>query len=110
MNIVLRALTAPLKQIAENAGREGSVVVEQVKKEQAGTGYDARRDQFVDMFQQGIVDPAKVTIAVVESGASIASLALTTETLVADEEEEKPAAAAPDMSGMGGMGGMGGMM
>ena len=62
------------------------------------------------MFQQGIVDPAKVTIAVVESGASIASLALTTETLVADEEEEKPAAAAPDMSGMGGMGGMGGMM
>ena len=97
MSIVLRSLTAPLKQIAENAGREGSVVVEKVKTEKQGTGYDARRDQYVDMISQGIVDPAKVTIAVVESAASIASLAMTTETLVADEEE-KPAPAAPDMA------------
>jgi chaperonin GroEL len=106
MNIVLRSLTAPLKQIAENAGREGSVVVERVKSEAAGVGYDARRDQYVDMIKQGIVDPAKVTIAVIESAASIASLAMTTETLIADEEDEKPAPAAPDMGGMGGMGGM----
>ena len=63
-------LTAPLKQIAENAGREGSVVVERVKSEKQGTGYDARRDQYVDMISQGIVDPAKVTIVVVESAVS----------------------------------------
>ena len=61
------------------------------------------------MIDQGIVDPAKVTIAVVESAASIAALAMTTETLIADRDDEKPAAAAPDMGGMGGLGGMGGM-
>lgn len=106
MSIVLRSLTAPLRQIAENSGREGSVVVERVKTEKEGIGYDARRDQYVDMIGAGIVDPAKVTIAVVESAGSIASLALTTETLIADEDDDKPAPAAPDMGGMGGMGGM----
>ena len=106
MSIVLRSLTAPLRQIAENSGREGSVVVERVKTEKEGIGYDARRDQYVDMIGAGIVDPAKVTIAVVESAGSIASLALTTETLIADDDDDKPAPAAPDMGGMGGMGGM----
>jgi len=108
MSIVLRALTAPLKQIAENAGREGSVVVERVKSEKPGIGYDARRDQYVDMIAKGIVDPALVLKTVFISGASIAKLALTTETLVVEHDEEKAAAApAPDMGGMGGMGGMG---
>ncbi len=97
VNIVRRALEEPLRQIARNAGQEGSVIVEQVKKAEAGQGYDALNDQFVDMFKAGIIDPAKVTRSALENAASIASMLLTTETLVTDKPEKKEAAAAPPM-------------
>ncbi len=102
--ILLRALYAPLKQIAINAGAKGDVVVEKVKELGGDQGYDALNDKFVDMFKAGIVDPAKVTRSALENAASIAAMLLTTEAAIVEIPEEKPAA--PDMSGMGGMGGM----
>lgn len=103
--IVRRALEEPVRQIADNAGLEGSVIVGKVKEQQAGWGFDARTGKFVDMMQAGIVDPAKVARFALQNAASIASMVLTTEVLVADKPE--PASAAPNMGGMGG--GMGGM-
>ena len=97
VRLVRRALEEPLRQIARNAGKEGSVIVAEVKKGQAGSGYDALNDQFVDMFQAGIIDPAKVTRSALENAASIASMLLTTETLIADKPEKKEAAGAPPM-------------
>jgi chaperonin GroEL len=102
VKIVLRALEEPVRQIAENAGFEGSVIVERVKKEKAGVGFDAYNEKFVDMIQSGIVDPTKVTRCALQNAASIASMILTTEALVADIEEEN-AGANPAMGG--GMGG-----
>ena len=102
--ILLRALFAPLKQIAINAGAKGDVVVEKVKELGGNQGYDALNDEFVDMFKAGIVDPAKVTRSALENAASIAAMLLTTEAAIVEIPEEKPAA--PDMSAMGGMGGM----
>ena len=108
INLVKRAVEEPLRQIAYNAGLEGSVVVERVKNTESGVGFNALTEEYVDMVKAGIVDPAKVTRSALQNAASIASLVLTTETIVADKVEEN--AAAPAMPPMGGMGGMGGMM
>ncbi|NMP23919.1 chaperonin GroEL [Sulfobacillus harzensis] len=105
-SIVRRALEEPVRQIAFNAGLEGSVIVEQVKKESGNVGYDAATNKVVDMVQAGIVDPAKVTRSTLQNAASIAAMLLTTEALVADKPEKKEPAA----PGAGGMGGMGDMM
>lgn len=99
--IVLRALEEPVRQIAENAGFEGSVVAEHVKKSPKGYGFDAYKEAYVDMIASGIVDPTKVTRSALENAASVASMVLTTESLVADIKEETPAA--PAAGGMGGM-------
>ncbi|HEY7728501.1 MAG TPA: TCP-1/cpn60 chaperonin family protein, partial [Candidatus Eisenbacteria bacterium] len=96
-------LEAPLKMIAANAGAEGSVVVEHVKKLKGSTGFNAARGEFEDLVAAGIVDPTKVTRSALQNAASIASLLLTTEAIVTDIPEEKDA---PPMPG-GGMGGMG---
>lgn len=107
INLVKRAIEAPLRQIAENAGLEGSVIVAKVKASEDGVGFNALKEEYVDMVKAGIVDPAKVTRTALQNAASIAALVLTTETLVADKPEPAPAApVAP--AGMGG--GMPGMM
>ena len=107
INLVKRAIEAPLRQIAENAGLEGSVIVAKVKASEDGVGFNALKEEYVAMVKAGIVDPAKVTRTALQNAASIAALVLTTETLVADKPEPAPAApAAP--AGMGG--GMPGMM
>ena len=107
-NIVRVALTAPLRQIAVNAGLEGGVVVEKVNALPAGHGLDAGTGEYVDMVAAGIVEPAKVTRSALQNAASIAALFLTTEVVIAERPAPAGAAAgAPDMSGMGGMGGMG---
>ncbi|MBD5160840.1 MAG: chaperonin GroEL [Oscillibacter sp.] len=101
--IIAKALEAPIRQIAANAGLDGSVVLENVKKADKGTGFDAYKEEYVDMIAAGIVDPAKVTRSALENAASVAAMVLTTESLVADKPEP-PAPPAPggDM-GMGGM-------
>ena len=104
INLVKRAVEEPLRQIAYNAGLEGSVVVEKVKNTEADVGFNALTEEYIDMVKAGIVDPAKVTRSALQNAASIASLVLTTETIVADKVEEN--AAVPAMPPMGGMGGM----
>lgn len=106
VNIVLRALEEPIRTIAANAGEEGSVIVDRLKKEQPGIGFNAATGEWVNMIDAGIVDPAKVTRSALQHAASVAGLFLTTEAVIAD----KPEPAAPAMPDMGGMGGMGGMM
>ncbi|MBM7543231.1 chaperonin GroEL [Amphibacillus cookii] len=108
-SIVLRALEEPVRQIVENAGLEGSVIVEKLKGEKVGVGYNAATGEWVNMIDSGIVDPTKVTRSALQNAASVAAMFLTTEAVVADIPEES-GGGAPDMSGMGGMGGMGGMM
>jgi len=94
--IVKRALEEPIRQIVENAGLEGSVIVEKVKSESApARGYDAESMEYVDMIQAGIIDPTKVERVALQNAASVASLLLTTEALITDLPEEKPAAAPP---------------
>ena len=105
--IMLDSLHIPLKQIADNAGKKGEVVVETVKKLPQNEGYDAMNDTYTDMIKAGIVDPAKVTRSALENAVSVASMLLTTEAAVVDVPEKKGCgSAAPDMSAMGGMGGM----
>ena len=109
-SIVLRALEEPVRQIAENAGLEGSIVVERLKGEKVGVGFDAAKGEWVNMIDAGIVDPTKVTRSALQHAASVAAMFLTTETVVADIPEEG-GGGMPDMGGMGGMGGgMPGMM
>jgi chaperonin GroEL len=108
INIVRRALEAPLRQICENAGVEGSIVVGKVKDAKGKLGFDAQNEAYVDLIAAGIVDPAKVVVTALRDAASVAGLLITTEAMVADKPE--PAGAAPAMPDMGGMGGMGGMM
>jgi chaperonin GroEL len=109
INIIKKALEEPIKQIAYNAGEEGSVVVEKVKtSDKKGFGFNALKGVYENMIEAGIVDPAKVTRSALQNAASIAAMLLTTECLVADKPEENKAGAVPP--GMGGMGGMGGMM
>ncbi|MDD5120319.1 MAG: chaperonin GroEL [Candidatus Omnitrophica bacterium] len=109
-NIVRRAIEEPLRQIAQNAGLEGSVVVQRIKQEKTNIGYDVSQDAYVDMIEAGVIDPTKVTRSALQNASSIAALLLTTEALIADkpEKEEKMP---PMPGGMGGgMGGMGGGM
>ncbi|AHV95949.1 chaperonin GroEL [Paenibacillus sabinae] len=105
VNIVLRSLEEPIRTIAANAGQEGSVIVERLKKEEIGVGYNAATDEWVNMIEAGIVDPAKVTRSALQHAASVAGLFLTTEAVIADKPEPEKGGA-PDMGGMGGMGGM----
>ena len=98
--IVERALTSPLKRIAENAGQNGAVIAERVREKEFDIGYDAADDAFIDMFQAGIVDPAKVTRSALQNAASIAGMVLTTECIIADKPEPKDGA--PGAPGMGG--------
>jgi chaperonin GroEL len=108
INIVLKALEAPIRQIAENAGVEGSIVVGRILDEKSETfGFDAQNETYVDMIDKGIVDPAKVVRTALQDACSVAGLLVTTEAMVA--ELPKEASAAPAMPGGGGMGGMGGM-
>src|SRR5690554_3647003 len=103
--LLLRAVTAPLRQIVRNAGEEPSVVLDKVKSGTGNFGYNAANGEYVDMVEQGIIDPAKVTRSALQAAGSVAGLMITTECMITDIPEEKPAA--PDMGGMGGMGGMG---
>jgi chaperonin GroEL len=100
--IVARALTAPLKRIAENAGQNGAVIAERVKEKEFNVGFDAAKNEFVDMFEAGIVDPAKVTRSAMQNAASIAGMVLTTECIVVDKPEPKEGAPAGAGAGMGG--------
>lgn len=106
IDIVRRAIEEPLRQIANNAGVEGAVVVQKVSEGNADFGYNARTDVYENLMAAGVIDPAKVTRVALENAASIAGMFLTTECVIADKKEENPAAAMP----AGGMGGMGGMM
>jgi len=106
---VYRALEAPARLIADNAGLEGAVIVQRVEAESGSVGLNAATGEMVDLLKAGVIDPAKVTRAALQNAASIAALLLTTEALVADKPED-PAAAAAAAAAMGGMGGMGGMM
>ncbi len=108
VKIVLRALEEPVRQIANNAGLEGSIIVDRLKREEIGVGFNAATGEWVNMMEAGVVDPAKVTRSALQNAASVAALFLTTEAVVADIPE--PAGAGMGMPDMGGMGGMGGMM
>jgi chaperonin GroEL len=102
VSIIKRALEEPVRQIATNAGLEGSVIVERLKKEEVGIGFNAQTGEWVNMIQAGIVDPAKVTRSALQNAASVAAMFLTTEAVVADKPEENKNNN-NDMSGMGGM-------
>ncbi|NLK43556.1 MAG: chaperonin GroEL [Tissierellia bacterium] len=104
ISIIVRALEEPVRQIAANAGLEGSVIVEKVRAEADGIGFDALNERYVNMIEAGIVDPTKVTRSALQNASSVAAMVLTTEGAVVDIEKEDP------MAAMGGMGGMGGMM
>ena len=104
ISIVKRALEEPLRQIAENAGVEGSLVVQKVREGKGDFGFNARTDTYENLFEAGVIDPTKVTRVALENAASIAGMLLTTECVISDIPEESPAA--PPMPG----GGMGGMM
>ena len=107
INIVLKALEAPIRQIAENAGVEGSIVVGKILDNKTESfGFDAQNDEYVDLVQKGIIDPAKVVRCALQDAASVAGLLITTEAMVAELPKE-PAPAMPAGGGMGGMGGMG---
>ena len=105
MKIVLRALEEPVRQIAENAGYEGSVIVDQLKRAELGTGFNAATGEWVNMLEAGIVDPTKVTRSALQNAASISALLLTTEAVVASKPEPAAPAMPPMDPGM-----MGGMM
>ena len=103
--IVKRALEEPIRQIAENAGVDGAVIADRAKNEKKGIGFDAAKMEWKDMFESGIIDPAKVTRSALQNAVSVASLLLTTECAITDIPEKNPAPAMP----AGGMGGMDGM-
>ena len=104
IKIVVRALEEPIRQIAENAGYEGSVIVDKLKNVELGTGFNAATGEWVNMVEAGIVDPTKVTRSALQNAASVSALLLTTEAVVADKPEPAaPAAPAMDPSMMGGM-------
>ena len=106
VNCIKQALEAPLRQLVTNAGLEGSVIVNEIKKQKNTIGYDVASDKVTDMFEAGVIDPTKVARTALENAASIASLLITTEVVIADKPEKESAPAMP-----GGMpGGMGGGM
>ena len=110
VRIVRRAVEDPLRQIANNAGHEGSVVVNKVKDLESDHGFNAQDEKYGNMINAGIIDPTKVVRSALQNAASIAGLMLTTEALISEVPEEEKKGGAPDMGGMGGMGGgMGGM-
>ncbi len=106
VRVAIRAMEGPLRQIVANCGEEASVVVDAVRKGSGNYGYNAATGQYGDMIEMGILDPAKVTRTALQAAASVAGLMITTEAMVAELPEDKPAPAMPDMGGMGGMGGM----
>ncbi len=108
VQIVRRAIEEPLRRIAENAGVEGSIVVDKVKQAKGPNGFNAATEQYEDLLKAGVIDPTKVVRSALQNAASVASLLLTTEAMIAEKPEEKSAAGGgmPDMGGMGGMGGM----
>ena len=106
MTIVLKALEEPVKQIAANAGLEGSVIVSKIKESEVGTGFNAYEEKYQNMIEAGIVDPTKVTRSALQNAASVASMVLTTESLVADKPSNDPASAMNPAAMGGGMGGM----
>jgi chaperonin GroEL len=107
VGIVKRSLEEPIRQLAENAGLEGSVIVQRVKLEKTNIGYDVAQDAFVDMIDAGVIDPTKVTRTALQNAASIAALLLTTEALITDKPEKEDRMPAMPPGGMGGMGGGG---
>lgn len=102
IEIIKRAIEEPMRQIVVNAGKEGAVIVQKVREGKGDFGYNARTDTFENLFETGVIDPAKVTRVALENAASIAGMMLTTECVIADKKEEQPAAAMPNMGGMGG--------
>ena len=111
MKIIARALEAPLRQIAENAGVDGAVVAGKVREsKKASFGFNAQTEEYGDLFAFGVIDPAKVVRTALEDASSIAGLLITTEAMVADKPGKAGAPAGGGMPDMGGMGGMGGMM
>jgi chaperonin GroEL len=106
IEIIKRAIEEPLRQIVENAGKEGAVVVQKIKEGKGDYGYNARVDEYQNLFETGVIDPAKVARIALENAASIAGMFLTTEAVVVEEKEDTP----PMPGGAPGMGGMGGMM
>ena len=106
VNIVRRAVEEPLRQIAANAGFEGSVVVEKVRAGKDGFGFNAATGEYEDLLKAGVIDPKQVARFALQHAASVASLLLTTECAIAEKPKKEAAPAAPDMGGMGGMGGM----
>ena len=117
VNIIRRAIQAPARQIADNAGEDGSVVVGKLmESKDKNMGFNAQSGKYEDMINAGIIDPTKVVRNALQNAASVAGLMITTEAMVTDAPEPKSAGGAPDMGGMGGMrcrrgmGGMGGMM
>ena len=106
IDILKRAIEEPLRQIVTNAGEEASVIVNNVREGKGNYGYNAASGEFGDMIEMGILDPTKVTRSALQNAASVASLLLTTEAMVAELPKDEAAPAMPDMGGMGGMGGM----
>lgn len=108
VQIVRKALEEPLRIITANAGFESSVIINRVKESSHAAGFDAKRGEYVDMIEEGIIDPAKVTRSAIQNAASIAGLLLTTEATICDvpETKKESAAGAPGMGGMGMPGGM----
>ena len=109
VNIIRRAIEEPMRQIAHNAGFEGSIVVEKVRNGKDGFGFNAATGEYEDLFKAGVIDPKKVSRVALQNAASVTSLLLTTECAICDKPEPKNAAPAPQGGDMGGMGGMGGM-
>ena len=109
VNILKRVLEEPVRQIAENAGSEGSIIIQKVKEGADGFGFNAETETFEDLYKAGVIDPAKVARIALENAASVASLLLMTEATIVDKPEPKSAPAMPPGGDMGGMGGMGGM-
>jgi chaperonin GroEL len=113
INIIRRAIEAPLRFISENAGIEGSIVVDKVKGLKGANGFNAATEVYEDLIKAGVIDPAKVVRTALQHAASVSGLLLTTEAMIADKPEPAGAGGGggmPDMGGMGGMGGMPGMM
>ncbi|HSH47289.1 MAG TPA: TCP-1/cpn60 chaperonin family protein, partial [Halomonas sp.] len=108
ITIAMRAMEAPLRQIVTNAGEEASVILNNVKDGEGNYGYNAQTGEYGDLFDMGVIDPAKVTRSALQSAGSVAGLMVTTECMIADDPDEKEAGGG--MGDMGGMGGMGGMM
>ena len=106
LEIIRRAVEAPLRQLAANAGKEGALIVQEVKKAKGNEGYNVATGEYVDLVKAGVVDPTKVTRSALQNAASISGLLLTTEAVISDLPEKEKAPAMPPGGGMGGMGGM----